>query len=58
MTESQLSFIAKKHQIILEISPSPLKYTEFSSRWQSAVDLAENLLGHTELLSSEGSCAP
>lgn len=58
MTESELSFsaIAQNYQIILKISPSPLKYIEFSSRLQTVVDLAENLLCHTQLFISERNC--
>lgn len=60
MTESELSFsvIARSYQIILQMSPSPLKYTELSSRLQTVVDLAENLLCHTQLLGSERNCEP
>lgn len=60
MTESEFSFsvAARNCQVILEISPSPLEYIEFSSMLQSVVDLAENLLYYTQLLGSERHCEP
>lgn len=60
MTASELSFsvIARDNQIILKMSPSPLKHVELSSRLQTVVGTAENLLCHTQLLSSERNCEP
>lgn len=60
MTESELIFsvIEQNYQIIFKKSPSPLKYIEFSRRLQTAVDLAENLLWDTQMLSSERNCEP